>query len=125
MHRFIPGLLLTALFIAQARPSTVGAVVIDEVMKKVADEIKKRVELRPEGQRTVAISSVTCPTDLRATAGALLAKKLEDELKKRGLEFRARAAVIITGEYRDVSGMDPTQVEKANIQISLKDRAGK
>lgn len=130
MIRFFLGLLLAAVLIGQARPFqvgsvAVGAIVIDEVTKKVADEIKKRVDLRPEGQRTVAISSMTCPTDLRATGGALLAKKLEDELKKRGLELRSRAAVIITGEYRDVSGKDPLQVEKANIQITLKDRAGK
>ncbi|MGL4553509.1 MAG: hypothetical protein ACRC33_20275 [Gemmataceae bacterium] len=125
MHRFLLALTLAAVVAGTARPSPLGAVVIDAEMKKAADEIKRRIEERPEGQRTVALSSVTCPTDLRATGGAMIAKRLADELKHRGVAFHPRPAVSIVGEYREVSGADPTTVEKAVIQLTLKDRTGK
>jgi len=124
MIRILLALTLAVSLAASARSSPLGAVVIDEEMRKAADEIKKRVDARPEGQRTVAVSSMTCPSDLRATGGALLAKKLIDELKHRGVAFSTRPAVSIIGEYREVIGADANTVEKAAIQVTLKDRTG-
>jgi hypothetical protein len=125
MNRILLALTLAVTFAASARSSPLGAVVIDVEMRKAAEEIKKRVDARPEGQRTVAVSSMTCPSDLRATGGALLAKKLIDELKQRGVEFSTRPAVSIIGEYREVTGADANTVEKAVLQVALKDRTGK
>jgi hypothetical protein len=88
----------------------------------VAKEVAKF--LKDQDEQAVAVGEITAPPQLAASSGPGIQQILAEELKKSGIDVKARARLGIEGKYRDVVD-EKTKRLAAQIQLSLVDRAGK
>lgn len=87
----------------------------------VAEEISKFLKARDE--HAIALGQFTAPPQLAASGGSGIAHILTDELKKREIEVKPRAALGIEGKFRDVEDSKSKKLA-AEITVNLVDRAG-
>jgi len=108
-------------FVLTAPTTTQASGNLRQELSIVADEIAKFLKARDVD--TIALGQFTAPPQLASSGGVGIAHILTEELAKRDITAKPRAALGIEGKFRDVEDAKSQRLA-AEVTVQVVDRAG-